>query len=331
MSEPAILAHTLVAADPERVRAFVTGYGAMARAVARGGTEAAASGEAQSSLWRLLSTWSVQDHARQVADRVEVAGDGWRVIERGLRDALEQLDYVDDLEREDVERTLRGALGGVGMIPRATQHALEESVERLARMRELGGPAIFLGNEAVLLARKLEGWRSPPPPWDETPDWSRGCAGLLRVGLEACLRDGPSGRDVVELGLGVSDVAELLGVDVGQLDAASREDALETLVPALGAAPLVPRGRVHALGPTFLAVRDHGEGIGPIGWAAGDDLGALVTEYNALAREHRRRYGPLERVAGALSEARRCGDAVVGCIEVLPPESEGHRNWLVAP
>ncbi len=327
------LAHSLVAARADRVRDFVQAYSQLAVTVAARPIKAAARVAAARRLLLLLSTWDQDDHRAELTDMVELIGDDLERVRAGFRNALEYLDLVDDTDRINVEAALRGALEKVEPIPRVWARRLNRCIRRLQRLRELDGPAIILRNEVVLIARQLTDWRIPPAAYEESPLWlDGGCEGLLRLGTEACLLRDESGSKGVDLGLGCSHVAgDLLALrraDLDRLVDASTTGpdgpALENVVQAVAAFPFVPSGRMHELGPSFVAVRNHGEGIGPIGWAAGEDVRIVADAYAEQGSKE------LARVGENVRRLYRDGAAVLGCLELMSPESDGHRNWLVS-
>lgn len=61
-------------------------------------------------------------------------------------------------------------------------------------------------------------------------------------------------------------------------------------------------------------VRDHGEGTGPIGWCAGDDVKELAARLSEAG------------VADAAAITQH--DAVIGCFELMTYEGDGRRTWL---
>jgi hypothetical protein len=331
------LAHALVAAHASRTRAFASQYGALAATVSERGHDAAESVALQRELQRQLVAWETEDHEDELRDMVVLAGQELESTRRGLEHALEYVDVLEASERAEVEEVLRNSHRALGPLPRSWARRLGVSFARLERLRELHAPRIILGREAELTARKLKGWNRPPPPWDEVT-WSEGCRHLLSHGTRLCIERDSLGRRGVDLGLGPSSwLDEVLEMGVEDEDrltdvlGATHPPALEGIVPALAAYPFVPPGRMHAQGPSFTGVCDHGRAVGPIGWAAGDDLAQLAEAYAALARATPRERARLEGVADRLRALHRRDAAVLGCLEFLSDDSDGVRTWLVDP
>jgi hypothetical protein len=329
------LAHSLVAVRAGRMRAFAERYGAMARAVDEHGRDAPESADAQRALVRLIDDYRREDHEAELREMVAIEGDELARLKAGARALLEFAEYAEDDVRESTERALRRAIEHVEPMPRAAALRIARSLRRFDRLRALDGPGFAFVNEAVLVACGLEDWKTPPAPWSDAIDWSFRPDQLLVLGTTAASVVDANGRRGVDLGLGLDRAAdEIVGLSPAQYDAlraCGPNDSLEAAVPEIAALPFVPPRRVHELGPSFVDVRDATEAMGPLGWADRDELVRLAAEYDALARAHPTSEASLRRVASALRDAHAAGHGVAGTLELMVPEAEGNRGWLVWP
>jgi hypothetical protein len=334
--DPAIIAHTLVAAHETRVRELTRLYGLLERAVAAGGADGAAARGAHRALAARIVDWHGADWeaerrdvvALTASEREEMARSVGRAIPHGERWAAE----MPSAAREHaVVRSLRQLQNDFpAALPRATLVRFRSSAARLERLEALRGPVFVLGNEARVLLRAIEHGIEPIPPPDPDIEPGGDFGATFAWGLDACVMCEAGASGGADLGLGASPaVAALLGVAGEDLDELNAR-WVETADPShpFARPPYVPRGRFCAVSATS-PVRADLEGAGPIGWAAGDDVAALARELAAAARDQPAFAAELQAAATRVEAVARRGHAVIGLIEYLSPEAEGSRHWLV--
>ncbi len=326
-----VLSHTLVQARPERIVGFRDLYRAMARARRQGAGE-----PEQRALVEQLDVWRLADHHAEMRDLIVPSTADRREILAGLERALTTLEEVNDgefmgLEHAEIKGRLLRAKSSRLELPASSLRRLRESMQRHDRLEELNGPIVILLNECALAARHLEDWRTPPAVTRPTISWDHGCESLLFQGLRLCVTCTPDGR-TIELGIGPSRAVEhILAIEPSYLsdvlDTWEGRDGppLERRIHAIGTYPLVPTNRVHDEGPAFEDVRDHAEGIGPLGWSVGSDVSHLAAAFEMLAQQHEAQGEELRAVAQRLAGV----SAVVGCLELMTYEGDGDRTWLV--
>ena len=336
--DPAILAHTLVAAHADRVQELARLYGLLEPAVDAGGVNGDAMRTAHRALSARIVAWHGIDMEAERQDVVALAAWEREELLRDIDHAIPAAELVlDDLpptaEEHDVVRSLRQMRAALPTaLPRAALVRFRRAAARLDRLEALHGPAIIIANEAGLMLRALASGTTPIPPPDPAFDPGDDLRATFAWGLGACVIHEPGASGGVDLGLGVSPmVAALLGVAGEDLDALNGR-WVQSAAPSHPFAryPYVPRGRFCSVTPAG-PVRGDLEAAGPIGWAAGDDVAALARDLAAVAGEQPA-FGVELRAASLRVElAARRGHAVIGLVEYLSPEAEGHRDWFVDP
>jgi hypothetical protein len=337
--DPAVLAHSLVAAHAQRVRELAHLYGVLERAVAAGDADGAAARGAHRAVSARIVEWQRADLEAERRDVVALAAaerealllavsraiaHGRRHAE-GLPPAAPEHAVVRSLQQ--VEAAFPAAL------PRAALVRFRRSAARLERLEALRGPAFALGTEARVLLGALESGTGPIPPPDPELHPGDDFRSTFARGLDACAIREPGAAGAADLGLGVSPaVPALLGVtgeDLGEL----HERWLRTAAPShpLARYPCVPRGRFCGATSPDDPVRGDLDWAGPVGWAAADEVTALARDLAALAGGQPSFAAELRAASDRVEAAARRGHAVLGLVEVLPPEAEGERQWLVDP
>lgn len=327
-----LLAHSLVRARPERVQAFVAGYTQLADDVAIAGTRGAESVRAHANLVHQVADWEEDDEARGMAEQAVLSPLELSRIHDGIRRVLARVD-----EPAEVVRTLRSALDAELTLPALSQRGLQRCLARFDRLVALAGPGFALFSEAQLIATHLDGDKAARVRLDAL-DWrddlERGCVGLLRVGIEACLPLIDGERRGIHIGIplsrAVNDLLRLHEADLRGAQDANSHEPLETKLPAAATYPFVPAGRMHKHGAAFAGVRDHGEGIGPLGWAIGDELLKLIDAVEARVDSAGAHKILLIELSQNLRAAHQADAAVVGCFEWMSYEADDVRNWLVS-
>lgn len=315
----AVIAHALVAAHAERARELARLYDQLERAVVVAGPDGAAARDAHREVSARITDWNGIDMEAERRDVVTIEAAERDEMLRVVRRAIGHVEsYLADLapsapQHEVVASLRRIQTAFPTSLPRADLVRFRRSATRFETLEKLRVPAIIVGNEAGLMLGALERGATPIPSPDPDFDPGSDFGDTLLWGLHACLICEPGASGGVDLGLGTSPaVAALLG--------ATGQDRY----------PFVPRGRfcaVDATGP----VRGELESSGPIGWAAGADVLALARDLDGLAAEQPALAGELRAAAERVVAAARRGHAVIGLIESLPPEAEGHRTSLVDP
>lgn len=291
--QPALVAHGLVAAHATRVVELARLYGALDRAVVASGVESAVARDAHAALSARVGEWLVAD------------------VEAERRDMVTLTAAERDSMLRDIDHTIPAADFPTAL-PRAALIRFRQSAARRRRLEALGAPGVIIGNETGLLRGAIESGIGPivAPQLAFNPE--RGFEDALSWGFDQCVICEPGASLGVNLGLGASpSVAALLGV--------TGEDY-----------PLVPRGRFCGVSPSRL-VRAGFEGTGPIGWAAGDDMGALARDLVAIAADQPAFAPELHALVDRIAAASRRGYAVIGLIEQLPPEADGEPRWFAGP
>jgi hypothetical protein len=332
-----VIAHSLVAAHADRVLDLVRLYGLLESAAAAAGIDGDAARHAHRLLGARIVEWEAADLHAERRDLVPVAPDEREEMRRDVGRALAHARQhtAGEAPHADEHGVVRGLQALHAAFPdtltRAALVRFRRSAARMARIEALNAPAFVLGSEAGVLLAALESARAPIAP-DEVPfDPEAGFRGTFAYGLEACVIREPGAAGAADLGLGTSAaVATLLGVTAGDLDAIydrwlDSAPELHTFAPP----PFVPRGRFVA-NPAG-AVRGDLDATGPIGWAAGDDVAGIARDLVAAAAAATAAFTPeLRAAADRVASAARLGQAVIGFIEYVPPQSEGWRKWFTA-
>jgi hypothetical protein len=219
-------------------------------------------------------------------------------------------------------------------LPRADLTRFRRSAARLDNFERLNAWGILLGNEARLMLEALERGTAAIPPPDPNFDPGSDFSATFTWGLSTCVICEPGASGGVDLGLGTSPaVAALLGV-TGEDIEARWDDLVERWVLPMAPShpfaryPFVPQGRfcsVRSTGP----VRGDFESTGPAGWADADGAVDLARALAAVADQQPVFAGELRAASNRVESAARRGHAVIGLIELLAPEAEGHRSFLV--
>ena len=271
--DPATLAHTLVAADADRVQQLARLYGLLEAAVAAGGVDGDAARTAHRGLSARIVEWHGIDMEAERRDVVALAAWQREELLRDIDHAISAAERVlDDLPpkaaEHDIVRPLRQTRSALPTaLPRAALVRFRRSAARLDRLEGLHGPAIIIANEAGLMLRALESGTTPIPPPDLDFDPGDNPRATFARGLGACVIHEPGASGGVDLGVGVSPmVAALLGAAGEDLDALN-ERWVQSAAPSHPFAryPFVPRGRFCSVTPAG-PVRGDLEAAGPIGW-----------------------------------------------------------------
>jgi hypothetical protein len=337
--DPALLAHSLVAAHAERVRELARLFGALERAAAAGGADSAAARDAHRAVSARIVEWYRADLEAERRDVVTLAAAEREAMLLGVSRAVPHARrHAEGLPpaapEHEVVRSLEQAQAAFSAaLSRAAVVRFGRSAERLERFEALGAPAFALGNEARVLLGALESGTAPiPPPSDPALDPGDDFEATFAWGLDACVVCEPGAAGGADLGLGTAPaVAALLGVmgaDLGEL----HERWLQSAAPSHPFAryPLVPRGRFcGAAASPASAVRGDLDSAGPVGWAAADDVAVLARDLAAAAGAEPAFAAELRAAADRVESAARRGLAVIGLVEYLPPEADGERQWLV--
>lgn len=331
MDQP-VIAHSLVAAHADRVLDLVRLY-SLLEAVA-GDADVVRS--AHRALGARIVEWEVADLHAERRDMVTLPPAEREAMRRDVARAVAHARQYAEGEGpggvdDDVARGLQAIHDAFpATLTRAALVRFRRSSARMARIEALKAPPFVLGSEAGVLLAALESASAPIAP-DEVPfDPETGFRGTFAYGLEACVIREPGAAGAVDLGLGTSPaVAALLGVTAGDLDAIydrwlDSAAELHTFAPP----PYVPRGRFCANASG--AVRGNLDSTGPIGWAAGDDVAAIARDLAAATAAHTPFAPELRAAAERVDAAARLGQAVIGFIEYVPPQSEGWRKWFTA-
>lgn len=325
------LAHTLVAADPARLEALAARYGAMTDSHVESGPSSLAAEAAWRALLALLDGWRADDHAASLRDMVELSSADEARVVAAARSLLDAVKWLEPEEQAEIVPILERARSGVGRLPRIWARLAVRSSARAGRLLRVDAPAFTLGTEARILSRALDGWQAPPPLSGDTVEWHR-AGSLLYDGLMLSLTTDDNDEHP-DVGLGVSPaVLPIVGVRqwaLERLEQYSFADgscpSLEAQLSAVAEPTLVPPGRFHSHGPGVLAVRDHFEGTGPIGWATGPQLDRFVEQFVGLRSLRPRWAAELRAAKARLQAVAAAGQGVVGLLELLDAESEGQR------
>jgi hypothetical protein len=337
--DPALLAHSLVAAHAERVRELARLHGLLEHAVAAGGADGAAARGAHRASSERIAEWQRADLEAEGRDVVTLAVAEREAMLLGVSRALAHARrHAEGLPPAAPEHAVVRALEQIlaaspAALPRAALVRFRRSAARLDRLEALRGPAFVLGNEARVLLGALESGTAPLPPSDPAFDPGDDFRATFAWGLDACVIGEPGAVGGADLGLGASPaVPALLGV-VGEDLGALHERWLRSAAPSHPFArhPYVPRGRFCSAASPGNPVRGDLDSTGPIGWAAADDVAALARELAAVAGAQPAFATELRAAAERIETAAARGHAVIGLVEYLPPEAEGERKWLVDP
>ena len=87
---------------------------------------------------------------------------------------------------------------------------------------------------------------------------------------------------------------------------------------------------MHKHGAAFAGVRDHGEGIGPLGWAMGNELRTLIDAVEGRVDAAGAHKHLLIELSQSLRAAHQADAAIIGCFEWMTYEADDVRNWLVS-
>jgi hypothetical protein len=331
-----IIAHSLVAAHAERVREFARLYDSFERAVAANGP---AGGEAQDIHRRVsarIVEWTTTDLEAERHDVILLSSEERESIRQETARAIPYAESKADglpgsaPEREVVRLLRQFHTACPATLTRAALVRFRRSVARLQRLEELDAPVFLLENEPSILLAALESATAPIACRDVALDPTDRFERTFIRGLEACSIVEPGAARAADMGLGTSSaVAALLGVSGEDLHDL-HERWVQSAAPSHPFArhPYVPRDRFCAVGSTS-PVRADLESTGPIGWAAGDDVARLARDLRGIADEKPTFQPELRALADRVEAAARRGEAVIGLIEYLPPESDGNRQWLV--
>lgn len=336
--DPALVAHSLVAAHDDRLQELARLYGELEHAVTAGSANGGAAREVHRTLRARIATWVAADLAAELRDVVALAADERGALLRETRRALAHAErHADGLPATAVEHAVVASLrqiqtGFPTSLTRAALVRVRRSVARLARLEVLGAPHFVLGSEAGVLLGAFESATAPAAPLAIELDPEDGFHRTFAWSLEACLILDPGAAGAADLGLGTSPVVSTLLRTDGDDPDELYERWLGSLDPSHPFAryPYVPRGRFCSTSPER-EVRSDLDSTGPIGWATAREAAILAGDLRAIAGEKPAFASELQAVAERVTAAADLGHAVIGWIEYLPAEAEGRRTWLTDP
>lgn len=337
--DPAIVAHTVVAAHAQRVAELTHLYELLERAAVATGPASDAARNQHRILCARLLEWEGADMDAERQDVISLAGDEreemLRAIESAITDAERHAEGLPPTaDEQGVLASLQRARAAFpAVLTRAAVAELRRSAARRRRIASLNGPAFLLGNEAAVLSGVLEYASTPIAPAEIQFDPEDGFRGTFACGLRACVLREPGAVGSVDLGLGTSPaVAVLLGVAAGEDLDALYQRWTRSADPAHPFAryPYVPSSRFCGVSSAS-PVRGDLDSTGPIGWVAADGVVAMARDFAAVARAHTNFATEVQAVSNRVESTGRRGCAIIGFIEYLSPEREGERRWLVEP
>ena len=326
----------MVRAHAGRTREFADLFGSLDQAILAAGTDGEHALAAHRALTDTVCRWIAADMRAEHEDLVSLTTEERAELQRAIRRLLPYVDeYAADAaaKRPDghVHQALEQASSGVPTeLPRAVLAKLRRCLARFVRLEALNAAEVFLHNEARLVSDVLD-WPHDlefiaPMPFE--PD--KGFESTFAWALDACVSREPTRIRARDIGLGedVVQVRDLI------LDAESVDTLHERWLKALDPEhpwtryPFVPRCK-FACNRRDCLVRNYLEDTGPLGWAVGEELRTIAQSLRELSRRERAATAQLRALADRLEDAYRDGDAVLGWLEYLAPEAEGHRLWLV--